>query len=68
MTITLHDGRSFLVRFRQQDPPVLVAEPVKPIAEQASDDEYMLGIKLVITPSRIVATESSTSSTTTTVT
>jgi len=47
MTLTLHDASIYTVRFRAWDSPSIEADPVKKIAELASDDEYILRLKLV---------------------
>ena len=46
MVLTLHDGRTFNVLFRQWEPPVIEATPIKKIANP-ENDEYIVSIKLV---------------------
>ncbi len=48
--LTLHDGRSFQVRFRLQDIPVIEAEPVDPCLgadPQSADQWRLIALKLV---------------------
>jgi len=47
MVLTLHDGRTFNVIFRQWEPPVIEATPIKKMANPETDEEYIVSIKLV---------------------
>ncbi len=48
MTLTLHDGRTFQVRFRELEKPVIEVENILKNAEPDSTDEYILRVKLVV--------------------
>ena len=48
LTLTLHDGTVKTVRFNIQGGAPITATPVKPIAEQAATDEFILTLKLLV--------------------
>jgi len=72
MVLELHDGSTFNIGWRYQDPPVIEAEPVIKKAEQDDTDEYIVSLKFHInpatTPQTVTTTTSTTSSTSTTTT
>jgi len=47
MLLTLHDGRTFNVIFRQWEPPVIEATPIMKMANPETNEEYIVSIKLV---------------------